>query len=52
MAPSSTHWEYAVVRSSSQLQRLARALRSIYLAQPGLMTKILAIVAFLSIGLV
>jgi len=52
MAPSSTHWEYAVVRSSSLLQRLAQAPRSLYLARPGLMTKILAIVAFFSIGLV
>lgn len=52
MASSSTDWEYAVVRTSPNLQKLAQSLRSLCLARPGLVTKILAIVAFFSIGLV
>jgi hypothetical protein len=35
-----------------RLQKLASSLRALYLARPGLMTKILAIVAFFSIGVV
>jgi hypothetical protein len=53
------HREYAMVRSSidvtgapTRLQRLALPLRVFYLARPGLMTKLLAIVAFFSIGIV
>ena len=42
------HREYAVER----LQKLALSLRALYLARPGLMTKILAIVAFFAIGVV
>jgi hypothetical protein len=34
------------------LLRLARLLRALYLQRPGLMAKLLAIVAFFSIGIV
>lgn len=52
------HREYAVVRSPitltgpSHLLRLALRLRALYLARPGLLAKLLAIVAFFSIGIV
>jgi hypothetical protein len=36
---------------STQLQRLTRPLRVLYLGRPGLITKLLAIVAFFSIGI-
>jgi hypothetical protein len=42
------HREYAVER----LQNLVLSLQALYLARPGLMTKVLAIVAFFSIGVV
>jgi hypothetical protein len=42
------HREYAVER----FQKLALSLRGLYLARPGLLAKILAIVAFFSIGVV
>ena len=58
-APSSTDWEYAMVRSpitltrlSYRLQRLSLWLRALYLHRPGLVAKVLAIVAFFSIGIV
>ena len=35
-----------------RLQKLALSLQAVYLARPGLMTKVLAIVAFFSIGVV
>lgn len=35
-----------------RLQRLALRLRALYLARPGLVAKLLAIVAFLTIGIV
>ena len=35
-----------------RLQKLALSLRGIYLARPGLIAKVLAIVAFFSIGVV
>jgi len=38
--------------TSQRLQSLWRPLRALYLARPGLMTKLLAIVAFFSIGIV
>ena len=37
---------------SKRLQRLTLALRALYLARPGLIAKVLAIVAFFSIGIV
>ncbi|MGH8318839.1 MAG: hypothetical protein ACREUL_12800 [Steroidobacteraceae bacterium] len=37
---------------STRLQRLTLPLRALYLARPGLITKLLAIVAFFSIGIV
>ena len=40
--------EYAV----EPFQKLALALRTLYLARPGLMAKILAVVAFFAIGVV
>ncbi|MGH7083154.1 MAG: hypothetical protein ACREFV_11870, partial [Acetobacteraceae bacterium] len=53
------HWEYAVAHSPiartsplKRLQRLAPRLRALYLARPGLVAKLLAIVAFLTIGIV
>jgi hypothetical protein len=41
-----------LTRPSQRLQRLARSLRALYLARPGLVAKLLAIVAFFSIGIV
>jgi hypothetical protein len=38
--------------TSTGLQRLALPLRVFYLGRPGLMSKLLAIVAFFSIGIV
>lgn len=38
--------------SSPRLQNFWRPLRMLYLARPGLITKLLAIVAFFSIGVV
>ncbi|HTX05671.1 MAG TPA: hypothetical protein VMD06_07580 [Steroidobacteraceae bacterium] len=35
-----------------RLQRIALPLRALYLGRPGLITKLLAIVAFFSIGIV
>jgi hypothetical protein len=35
-----------------RLQKLALSLRGLYLARPGLMSKVLAIVAFCAIGVV
>jgi hypothetical protein len=40
------------IRPSQRLLRLMLSLRALYLARPGLMAKILAIVAFFSIGIV
>jgi hypothetical protein len=37
---------------SSWLRKLALALRALYLERPGLITKVLAVVAFFSIGVV
>lgn len=37
---------------SEKLQKLALLLRALYLGRPGLVTKVLAIVAFFSIGVV
>jgi hypothetical protein len=55
----SHHREYAMARSpltlSGPLQRLQslwRPVRVLYLGRPGLITKLLAIVAFFSIGIV
>jgi hypothetical protein len=42
----------ALTGSSTRLQKLALPLRALYLARPGLITKVLAIVAFFSIGIV
>ncbi|MGA7539234.1 MAG: hypothetical protein WBW93_10770 [Steroidobacteraceae bacterium] len=39
-------------RLARRLQSLALPLRVLYLARPGLITKLLAIVAFFSIGIV
>ena len=38
--------------SSQRLQSLWRPIRVLYLARPGLISKVLAIVAFFSIGIV
>ena len=38
--------------SSQRWQSLWRPMRALYLARPGLITKLLAIVAFFSIGIV
>jgi hypothetical protein len=53
------HREYNVVRSptaltgpSKRLPRLALPLRALLIARPGLITKVLAIIAFFSIGIV
>jgi hypothetical protein len=55
----SHHREYAMARSSitltgwsQRLQSLWLPLRALYLARPGLITKLLAIIAFFSIGIV
>lgn len=37
---------------SQRLQSLWRPMRALYLARPGLITKVLAIIAFFSIGIV
>lgn len=39
-------------RLRMRLQRLWLALRALYLGRPGLITKLLAVVAFFSIGIV
>ena len=41
-----------LTQSAARLRRLARPLRALYLGRPGLVTKLLAIVAFFSIGIV
>lgn len=41
-----------LTRSSQRLQSLWLPLRALYLARPGLITKLLAIIAFFSIGIV
>jgi hypothetical protein len=38
--------------AASRLQNLTQPLRVLYLARPGLMSKLLAIVAFFAIGIV
>lgn len=38
--------------AASRLRKLTLPLRALYLARPGLMTKLLAIVAFFAIGIV
>lgn len=42
----------ALTRPVQGAQKLMLRLRALYLARPGLMTKVLAIVAFFSIGVV
>jgi len=42
----------ALIHPSTRWQRFALPLRVLYLARPGLVTKLLAIVAFFSIGIV
>lgn len=42
----------ALTAPSIRLQRLALPLRALYLSRPGLITKVLAVVAFFSIGIV
>lgn len=41
-----------LTRASKRLQKLAFPLRALYLGRPGLITKLLAVVAFFSIGIV
>lgn len=41
-----------LARSSQRLRKLALRLRALYLERPGLITKVLAVVAFFSIGVV
>lgn len=41
-----------LTQSGTRLRRLALPLRVLYLGRPGLVTKLLAIVAFFSIGVV
>jgi len=41
-----------LIGSSQRLQSFWQPMRALYLARPGLMTKVLAIVAFFSIGIV
>ena len=42
----------ALTHPAQGLRKLTLRLRALYLARPGLMTKVLAIVAFFSIGVV
>ncbi|MGH8198938.1 MAG: hypothetical protein ACREVO_01005 [Steroidobacteraceae bacterium] len=46
------HSPITSTRPAQRLLRLARLLRALYLQRPGLMAKLLAIVAFFSIGIV
>lgn len=42
----------APIGPAQGLRKLTRSLRALYLARPGLITKVLAIVAFFSLGVV